>query len=273
MADLSRVLAGPYCTMVLADLGADVVKVERPEGGDETRGWGPPFAAGEAAYFLAVNRGKRSCALDLGQEEGRAIALELCARADVVIENFKARRGRAAGSRLRSVRERNPRRRLLLDHRVRVRARAAGPARLRLRGPGGDRPDVDHRASRRAALQGGGCARGRARRAPRRRGDAGRAARRGGGSHRGAAARQRPRRARERRPERARDRARSRALRQRAPEHRALPGLRDGIRADRGGGRQRRPVPRAVRRDGPRGARRPTSASPPTPPAWRTGPS
>ena len=58
MLDLSRVLAGPYCSMVLADLGADVVKVERPEGGDETRSWGPPFAAGEAAYFLAVNRGQ-----------------------------------------------------------------------------------------------------------------------------------------------------------------------------------------------------------------------
>src|SRR4029453_15761408 len=85
----SRVLAGPYCTMVLADLGADVIKVERPQGGDETRGWGPPFAAGEAAYFLSVNRGKRSCALDLGSEEGRALALELCARADIVIENFK----------------------------------------------------------------------------------------------------------------------------------------------------------------------------------------
>ena len=65
VADLSRVLAGPYCTMVLADLGADVIKVERPEGGDETRSWGPPFAGGEAAYYLSVNRGKRSCALDL----------------------------------------------------------------------------------------------------------------------------------------------------------------------------------------------------------------
>ena len=92
-------LAGPYCTMVLADLGADVVKVERPEGGDETRSWGPPFAGGEAAYYLSVNRDKRSCALDLSQHEGRALALELCARADIVIENFKvggrrpARRG------------------------------------------------------------------------------------------------------------------------------------------------------------------------------------
>src|SRR5678816_3394360 len=86
VADLSRVLAGPYCTMVLADLGADVVKVERPEGGDETRSWGPPFAGGEAAYYLSVNRNKRSCALDLSQPEGRALALELCANADVVIE-------------------------------------------------------------------------------------------------------------------------------------------------------------------------------------------
>ena len=89
IVDCSTVLAGPYCTMLLADLGADVVKVERPEGGDETRSWGPPFAGGEAAYYLSVNRGKRSCALDLSQPEGRALALELCAAADVVIENFK----------------------------------------------------------------------------------------------------------------------------------------------------------------------------------------
>ena len=65
--DLSRVLAGPYCTMLLSDLGADVVKVERPGEGDETRSWGPPFAGGEAAYFLAVNRGKRSIAVDLAR--------------------------------------------------------------------------------------------------------------------------------------------------------------------------------------------------------------
>jgi crotonobetainyl-CoA:carnitine CoA-transferase CaiB-like acyl-CoA transferase len=109
VADLSRVLAGPYCTMVLADLGADVVKVERPQGGDETRGWGPPFAEGEAAYFLSVNRGKRSCALDLGQEEGRAIALELCARADVVIENFKVGGAERLGVGYEHVRARNPR--------------------------------------------------------------------------------------------------------------------------------------------------------------------
>ena len=109
VADLSRVLAGPYCTMVLADLGADVVKVERPEGGDETRSWGPPFAGGEAAYYLSVNRNKRSCALDLSQEEGRALALELCARADIVIENFKVGGADRLGVGYEQVRERNPR--------------------------------------------------------------------------------------------------------------------------------------------------------------------
>jgi crotonobetainyl-CoA:carnitine CoA-transferase CaiB-like acyl-CoA transferase len=109
VADLSRVLAGPYCTMVLADLGADVVKVERPAGGDETRSWGPPFAGGEAAYYLSVNRNKRSCALDLSQPEGRALALELCARADVVVENFKVGGADRLGVGYDHVRERNPR--------------------------------------------------------------------------------------------------------------------------------------------------------------------
>ena len=108
VADLSRVLAGPYCTMVLADLGADVIKVERPEGGDETRAWGPPFAGGEAAYYLSVNRGKRSCALDLSQPEGRELALELCAGADAVIENFKLGGAERLGVGYEQVRERNP---------------------------------------------------------------------------------------------------------------------------------------------------------------------
>src|SRR3954453_18246905 len=88
--DLSRVLAGPYCTMVLADLGADVVKIERPGAGDETRGWGPPYAGGESAYYLSINRSKRSCALDLKDERALELAVELCSRADVAIENFRA---------------------------------------------------------------------------------------------------------------------------------------------------------------------------------------
>jgi crotonobetainyl-CoA:carnitine CoA-transferase CaiB-like acyl-CoA transferase len=108
VVDLSRVLAGPYCTMVLADLGADVVKVERPQGGDETRSWGPPFAGGEAAYYLSVNRGKRSCAIDLSQPEGRDLALELCAGADAVIENFKVGGADRLGVGYDAVRARNP---------------------------------------------------------------------------------------------------------------------------------------------------------------------
>jgi crotonobetainyl-CoA:carnitine CoA-transferase CaiB-like acyl-CoA transferase len=87
--DLSRVLAGPYCTMLLSDLGAEVVKVERPREGDETRTWGPPYAGDEAAYFLSVNRGKRSVALELGQEEGQEILRRLARSADVVVENFR----------------------------------------------------------------------------------------------------------------------------------------------------------------------------------------
>jgi crotonobetainyl-CoA:carnitine CoA-transferase CaiB-like acyl-CoA transferase len=94
---------------VLADLGADVVKVERPEGGDETRSWGPPFTGGEAAYYLSVNRGKRSCALDLSEPEGRELALELCAGAAVVIENFKVGGAERLGVGYDAVRERNPR--------------------------------------------------------------------------------------------------------------------------------------------------------------------
>lgn len=87
--DLSRVLAGPVCSMMLGDLGADVIKVERPDGGDETRGWGPPFAAdGESAYFLAINRNKKSLAADLSSEADRAIVMELVSGADVVLENF-----------------------------------------------------------------------------------------------------------------------------------------------------------------------------------------
>src|SRR6267143_382951 len=87
--DLSRVLAGPVCSMMLGDLGADVIKVERPAGGDETRGWGPPFDPdGESAYFLSVNRNKKSLAADLSVAEDRRLIEDLIAEADVVLENF-----------------------------------------------------------------------------------------------------------------------------------------------------------------------------------------
>ena len=86
--DLSRVLAGPYCTMVLGDLGAEVIKVEPPEG-DETRGWGPPFAGGESAYYLCVNRNKRGMVVNLKTEDGRNILRELAMKSDVLVENFR----------------------------------------------------------------------------------------------------------------------------------------------------------------------------------------
>jgi crotonobetainyl-CoA:carnitine CoA-transferase CaiB-like acyl-CoA transferase len=90
VADFSRVLAGPYATMLLADLGAEVVKVERPGYGDDTRHWGPPYAAdGQATYFGGVNRNKTTLWLDLATPEGRAEAWDLALRADVVVENFK----------------------------------------------------------------------------------------------------------------------------------------------------------------------------------------
>src|SRR6187401_3700 len=88
--DLSRVLAGPLCTMTLADMGADVIKVERPGTGDETRGWGPPFdERGESAYYLSVNRNKKSVALDLDSDRDRGLIRKLIAGADVVVDNFK----------------------------------------------------------------------------------------------------------------------------------------------------------------------------------------
>lgn len=87
--DLSRVLAGPFCSMILADLGAEVIKVEEPGRGDETRSWGPPFAGSESAYYLSINRNKKSIAVDLKREEGRRIIYALAKRADVALENFR----------------------------------------------------------------------------------------------------------------------------------------------------------------------------------------
>ncbi|MFZ5858053.1 MAG: CaiB/BaiF CoA transferase family protein [Chloroflexota bacterium] len=87
--DLSRVLAGPYCTMLLGDYGADVIKVEAPGRGDDTRQWGPPFAGGESAYYLSVNRNKRSITVNLKSPEGQDIIRRLASRADVLVENFE----------------------------------------------------------------------------------------------------------------------------------------------------------------------------------------
>lgn len=87
--DLTRVMSGPYCTLMLADMGARVIKVEHPRHGDDTRAWGPPFISGESAYFLSVNRNKDSLTLDFKQPDGRRILDALVDRADVLVENFR----------------------------------------------------------------------------------------------------------------------------------------------------------------------------------------
>jgi len=121
--DLSRVLAGPYAAMVLADLGADVLKVERPGLGDDTRRWGPPFHGADAAYFFSVNRDRRSLTLDLGRPPGALVASRLAQAADVVIENFLPRHLVALG---------------LADLRSRTSA-----VWVSVRGAGGEGPDAD----------------------------------------------------------------------------------------------------------------------------------
>src|SRR6476620_5462952 len=87
--DLSRILSGPICTMLMADMGAEVIKIEPPPLGDDSRQWGPPFIGGISTYFLSVNRNKKSLGLNLKTEEGRRILWKLIEKADVVIENFR----------------------------------------------------------------------------------------------------------------------------------------------------------------------------------------
>jgi len=111
--DLSRILAGPWSTQCLADLGADVIKIERPEGGDDTRSWGPPFfdKGGEpvSAYFLCANRGKRSVAIDLADPEGQRLVRELAAHCDILVENFKVGGLKKYGLDFKSLNNLNPR--------------------------------------------------------------------------------------------------------------------------------------------------------------------
>jgi crotonobetainyl-CoA:carnitine CoA-transferase CaiB-like acyl-CoA transferase len=109
VADFSRVLAAPYATMLFGDLGADVIKVERPGSGDDTRAWGPPFSGDEATYFLSVNRNKRSLAVDLSDPATRPALLELVRRADVLIENFRPGTMSKHGLGWNDVHELNPR--------------------------------------------------------------------------------------------------------------------------------------------------------------------
>ena len=108
VADFSRVLAGPYASMLLGDLGADVIKVERPDGGDDTRAWGPPWREGESTYYLGLNRNKRSVALDLGAPADLGLARRLAERADVLIESFRPGLMARWGLDGDTLRERNP---------------------------------------------------------------------------------------------------------------------------------------------------------------------
>jgi formyl-CoA transferase len=107
--DLTRVVAGPYCSMFLGDLGAEVVKVEQPGAGDDTRGWGPPFAGGESAYYLCINRNKQSLTLDLKSKRAVELLRELVKAADVIIENFRPGTMERLGMGEKELRRLNPR--------------------------------------------------------------------------------------------------------------------------------------------------------------------
>jgi formyl-CoA transferase len=107
--DLSRILAGPYCTMILGDLGAEVIKVERPDTGDDTRTWGPPFAGGESAYYVCCNRNKKSITIDLKNPSGAELVKDLAKASDVLVENFTPGLMKRFGLDYETLRELNPR--------------------------------------------------------------------------------------------------------------------------------------------------------------------
>ncbi|MDP8249082.1 MAG: CoA transferase [Candidatus Tritonobacter lacicola] len=107
--DLSRILAGPYCSMLLGDMGADIVKIERPGKGDDTRAFGPPFKEGESAYFLSINRNKRSITLDIKSEGGRGILERLVKRSDILLENFRPGALSKLGLDYENILKKNPR--------------------------------------------------------------------------------------------------------------------------------------------------------------------
>ena len=109
VVDLSRIVVGPYCTMVMGDMGADVIKVEIPKRGDDTRMWGPPFAGGESAYYISLNKNKRSLTLDIKKEKGKEILKKLIACSDVLVENYRLGTLERLGFGYEAVKEMNPR--------------------------------------------------------------------------------------------------------------------------------------------------------------------
>ena len=106
--DLTRVLSGPYCTMLLGDLGAEVIKVERPRQGDDTRAFAPPFQGDQAAYFLSINRNKKSITIDMKSERGREVLWRLVDVSDVLVENFRPAAMERLGFGYEAVRARRP---------------------------------------------------------------------------------------------------------------------------------------------------------------------
>lgn len=107
--DLTRILAGPYCTMMLGDMGAEIIKIENPDGGDDTRSWGPPFLNGVSAYFLSINRNKKSLTLNLKDERGKALLRDLIRKGDVMVENFRPGALEKLGFSWEEIRRANPR--------------------------------------------------------------------------------------------------------------------------------------------------------------------
>ena len=144
VVDLTRVLGGPYCTMILSDHGADVIKVEPPQG-DEVRDWGPPFHEDDASYFIGINRNKRAIALDIGKPEGQAVLLRLLEGADMLIENFKPGSMEKWGIGYDTLSERFPAADPLPHLRLRRGWAAGRPARLRCDPAGDDRADERQR--------------------------------------------------------------------------------------------------------------------------------
>ena len=147
--DLTRILAGPLCTMMLGDMGAEVIKVEPPGTGDDTRGWGPPFAAGEAAYFLGINRNKRSVTLNMAAPAGQQVLAEPDRQGRRAGRQFQDRHACEMGLHRRVVREERAAAGALLDHRLRLQRAEGVPARLRFHPAGRVRPDEHLRRGRR----------------------------------------------------------------------------------------------------------------------------
>ena len=149
--EASQVMAGPYCALLLADMGADVVKVEKPRGGDDSRRMGPPFINGESAAFLAINRNKRSLGLDLKQPAGQQVFRRLAQRADILVENFRPGTLDALGLGYADLSGRTPRADLLLHLWLWPNRPGSRARRLRSGGAGRRRPDEHHWTARPAA--------------------------------------------------------------------------------------------------------------------------